>query len=360
MSISRSGIFKKHLGQIYALKDLGNTVYGIFMQKDLTVFVEFHKSKKYKILESYQVNQIHEKKRFWSISSKIISENSFDFVYVRYDYSYQDQYFLCFIIDATRKNKLILEFPTFPYDEIVPTQYIEIENLRRRKIVNLVDQIVTPSRVNTIDNKSTIVFDNGYYSDIKNINLTNSLVLNDAISLVMTANFDEWHGAERILYSLKSHLSKFPENKIMLVFIGEGPEITRLKKIAGELHIVDNVDFKEFVHVDSLPLYYGRMSCGLCTLGEYKANRQDSSTLKSKEYLMHGLPVVYAVDDPVLDNSPYSLKVANNASIPDMGQICNFVRKMHSENNVRKQIHEFFKMAISWKPFAQKLIHRIS
>lgn len=262
--------------------------------------------------------------------------------------------------DITDKTKIILEIPTYPYEEIVPSQFIQIENSRRGQILALIDHVATPSRIHTIDNKSTIVFDNGYYADLKKINLENNLIINNTIKLIMTANFAEWHGAERILYSIKSYLSKSPDIAIRLVLIGDGPELPRLKKITEKLKVLDNVNFEGFVHVDKLPQYYSSMSCGLCTLGEFNANRQDSSTLKSKEYLMHGLPVVYAVDDPVLDNTPYTLKVANDSSIPDMEKICNFVRKMQSVRNIRQQIFEYYKDSVSWKPFAKILTRSVS
>jgi len=360
LSKSRSGIFRKHIGQIFSLLDLGNEIFGIFMHKNFILFVKFNKNLAYEILESFQVNQLEERECFWSVSSDIINSKSFNFTYVRYDYSYHDKIFFNFVEDITAKTKIILEIPTFPYEEIIPSQFIQIENSRRRRILGLIDHVTTPSRVHSIDNKSTFVFDNGYYSDFKKINLENNLIINNLIKLIMTANFAEWHGAERILYSLKSYLSKSPDSSIRLVLVGDGPELPRLKKITEKLKLLDNVNFEGFVHVDKLPYYYSSMSCGLCTLGEYNANRQDSSTLKSKEYLMHGLPVVYAVDDPVLDNSPYTLKVANDSSIPDMERICSFVTKMQSAKDIRQLIYEYHKDSISWKPFAKMLTRSIS
>ena len=287
---------------------------------------------------------------------KIIDYN-FYAIYVRYDYCFDDIYFFNFIKNKTNRSKVILEFPTYPYDSHFPSHNFNLEKSRRKSILEEIYCITSPSLVDSIDDIDVLNFNNGYFNINNPYKSTNTALINDInIQFVMSANFAIWHGVERFFYSLDSFLKYNSKWSIKVLLIGESPYKTFLQNLAIELKLNQYVTFLGFKNHDELPLYYENSSCGIGSLSLSKENLSQSSTLKSKEYLHFGLPVIYAGNDFILDNSPYTKRVPNDDSNLDFRVILNFIEELNNIPLIRNKINSYHKEEISWNSFAQKLL----
>lgn len=85
------------------------------------------------------------------------------------------------------------------------------------------------------------------------------------------------------------------------------------------------------------------MDIGLGALGLYKQGIYQSSSLKIREYLAKGLPIISGCREDVFDNisdCPYFLQVPNDDSVIDMRDVLTFYDRIYSGNTKRQEVHK--------------------
>jgi glycosyltransferase involved in cell wall biosynthesis len=85
-------------------------------------------------------------------------------------------------------------------------------------------------------------------------NLTPNRRKNKGTTILFTGRLIEYKGVDLLLMALSKVKSKI--KKIMCYIVGTGPEMEKLKKMAHELDIEDNVCFTGFVEHKKLESYY--------------------------------------------------------------------------------------------------------
>ena len=231
---------------MHSISNHGFSVYGLFLDSSNLVLAELVHDN-LKTVKSIFINRNSEKKDFWLISKKLIIDYNFSAIYVRYDYCFDDLFFYNFIKNTANICKVILEFPTYPYDSHFPSYNINLERSRRKSILEEIYCITSPSLVDSIDDINVLNFNNGYFNINNPYKFTNTPLINDInIQFVMSANFSIWHGVERFFYSLDSFLKYNSKCSIKVLLIGESPYKTFLQNLAIELKLNQYVTFLGF------------------------------------------------------------------------------------------------------------------
>ena len=129
------------------------------------------------------------------------------------------------------------------------------------------------------------------------------------------------------------------------------------KALSESLGLGEKVIFHGQMSGDALEEMFNLCDVGVNSLAMYKKNFEASTELKAREYIARGLPFICAVDDPVLEFAKERLwfRIPNDDSIPDMGEIVEFVLKMKNTPSHVQSLRELAENYLTWERQYKKL-----
>lgn len=322
LSVESSGVCKKIYSQVDAIANSGFNVYlsGFFNERYLINGLDDG------IDLINQSSFFKRKKVFKYLLEKIIFLKV-KIVYVRMISA--SPYLIDFYKKLNELNvKIILEIPTYPYDQ-------EVIGFKSR-ILNLIDKIYRSKYENLVDWVVTFSSDEFIYN-VKCINISNAIDVKDLLDFEEIINKEDinlkflsvssiayWHGIDRFIKSMVDYYKK-GECKYNIEFYIVGPSNDirkRLEKyVSSEPLIRNKVFFLGEKKSDELRDIYLNMDCGVGSLGRHRSGIYELNSLKNKEYCCFGLPFVYSENDKDFDGESFAFKVSpdeNNLNIEDL------------------------------------------
>lgn len=243
-------------------------------------------------------------------------------------------------------TKIILEFPTYPYFR---------ERLRNVKgIIGLILDLVcncfiskwVTISINT--NGYSKIFGTDSFSienavDVNRFNLHQKREHDGEINLIAVSSMAKWHGYDRVIEGLKTYsLKKNKDYKLLLHFVGDGPELTYYKNLCCKYNLEDSIIFHGKMGGEDLDKLFNKCDIALSSFGLYRIGLQRVSTLKVKEYCARGIPFAYAYDEKTLPYyNEFACKFDNNAEPIDFNRLVKFYEKTLNTENINQQIREF-------------------
>ena len=219
-----------------------------------------------------------------------------------------------------------------------------------RGIIGVTNEITKSKTIYLKDSKPVFLFSNGSCFKKPLKRLKNSECLN---FLFVCSVFSPWSGLERLLNSLNNY------NFDRCV------KITLIGKLSKEqLNLVDKVNKKNLLSINTtgvvspekLEEYYQEADACFGTLALYKKNMKEACSLKVREALSYGKPVIYAYDDTdFTGNEKWNLKFESNDTLLDIEQILSFVSDIQHDKSLGSEIEEYFEKNISWVPKLKNL-----
>lgn len=262
--------------------------------------------------------------------------------------------------------KIVCEIATYPYVREMLQSYrgwlfIGKELYNRRKLKKYIDRFVTYSDEVEILGVSTIRTLNGIdVNCIKPVSIKR--VDKSVINMIVVAVMQKNHGYERVLKGIKDYYENGGSREIKVHMVGEGAEKIIYEKLVETLGIQKNVWFYGKRTGDALDEIYDKADVALSVFGLYKAGISKISSLKSKEYLAKGLPVVSGCKEDIFINNKCSffLEFPNDNSTIDFKKVVDFYDRLYiDETNemLVNQIREFalqnVDMEISMRPILE-------
>ncbi|GAB6179426.1 glycosyltransferase family 4 protein [Desulfotomaculum defluvii] len=239
--------------------------------------------------------------------------------------------------------KIILEIPTYPYDKElqVKLRYLPLlikDKYNRLKLHDVVDRIAVQNDIDNIFGVPTLNFTNGIKVD--DLTIRAPIEKNtDEINLCAIASLNPWQGYERVIQGIFNYYKNGGKRKIVLHLVGDGTERQRYEKLVKSYQLENNVKIYGRLYGDDLNYIYDISSIALDAFGRYKTENGISTSLKSREYLAKGLPIVAGCKvDIIKENTPYYLEFPNNDSIIDINRIIQFHDKIYKSNESTMQI----------------------
>ncbi|WP_162272539.1 glycosyltransferase [Photobacterium phosphoreum] len=268
---------------------------------------------------------------FNSLNDFII-ENKVDFLYIRYS-QFCNPFFLYFLSEIKKNNCTIyMEIPTYPYDKESSFNKIAIikkalygffnwqEKITRKYIYRYIDRVITFSDDDYIFGIKTIKINNAVSSSLP---LTISSGRN-IIKLIGVARLSNWHGYDRLIKSIH----KYGNKNIEFHIVGNGKCKSELVNLKNSLSL-DNIYFHGEKTGKDLDDLFNGCHIGIDSLGRHRSGNNTNSSLKSKEYLMRGLPIIKSHVDLGIDDSLYYYDVPSDNSDFDINKIV----KWYIDNN---------------------------
>lgn len=281
---------------------------------------------------------------------KKLQETKYDGTYIRFLGGRTDPWHLD-ILRVLKKHgvKIVLEITTYPYDDEGSKFETFIDKCFRGSLKKYVDRILTFSVDESIFGIKTIRTMNGIRVD--NINPINaSDKHDDALNMIAVASFEVGHGYERVISGLGEYYKSGGGKNIVIHMVGDGTDKSLYMQLAKDNGLNDHVIFYGKKHGEELNKIYDKADIALGTFGWYKKKNYFLSSLKSREYLSKGLPVVTGVVEDVLQNHKYGLMFPNDPTPVDIAKILEWYDSLLSEyekkDSLVKEIRTFAKNTV--------------
>ena len=280
--------------------------------------------------------------------------DGYDFYYFRFEAA--DYWFTKFLKLIKKNNptsKVVVEFPDYPNTYWMKTIFhipLRIKDYcARGKYKNCVDRFaVLNAQYERIYGVDTLYFKNGV--DIDRIEKRNPVIMpQDEIHVVGVCTMFPFHGFDRFLNGMVEYYMNNSTRNIIFHIVGDGPgkELPIYQKIVNDGNIQQHVIFEGRQSGEALFKVYDKCRLAVCSLGMFRNNFEIASSLKTREYLAKGLPLISGCPIDVFDGKAfeYLLEFPNDESVIDIGKVIDFYDRIYSkdENDVINDIRQFAK-----------------
>lgn len=316
------GITKKIKAQISALNDVhGHCDYVVLGQNKV-------------------YSNVTSKNSVRKIMSDLASE--YNFVYVRNCNGYGTLKLL-YILNFIDSKQVVYEIPTFPYWGEIASFSSKVEYSFKKLFIRFwVDKIVY---IGVAEKKvwglSASSITNCISWPIEPAILSKVLCQNNDVQVVGVASQALWHGYDRFIEGMSTEKN----SNITFHIVGDGPTLNELKLLTKRLELTKNVIFHGRLDGYELNNLLLDMDCGIDSLGRHRVGITHNSSLKAKEYLAYGLPVVMSHTDLSIHNFDSVLKVSESDDPISLNDVLELVR--NNKNN-KEKIQSFAYANFSW------------
>ena len=300
----------------------------------------------------------------YDLSDEIIKSS--DFIYLRKP-SAINMGFIDFLKRIRRINpkmRILLEIPTYPYDnEIQGLIRVPLklkDKYARKKLAQYVDVILTYSDDKEIFGIKTINMSNG----VDAVKLSDSVKKypypdDGKIRFVACAQFNLWHGYDRAIEGLNQYVKRADANKnIELIMVGEGSSLDSYKALVSKYELDNYVKFMGKQYGDDLTRIYSACDIGLDSMGRHRSGVYYNSSLKGKEYCAYGLVIVSGVETELdhADDFEYYYRIPADDTAMDFASVLDFYNnkvgtdREKVKNVISSYAIDHFSMDVVFKP----------
>lgn len=347
-----NGESKKVLAQIDAFKDSGIEVKLMDVILDKKIHKVLYRLPGFGVYPSYFINKCKE---------EIID---CDFVYIRkniFDKSYLN--LLRTLKRIKPKIKIFVEIPTYPYfqewNRLIDKPLIIKEKIIIPRIakLKLVDYYMTLTKDKEIFGLPAIEFENCVA--LKDYRVKENFQHPHEIHMIGVALVAYWHGYDRIIRGLKQYYeSSEGKKKVYFHIVGEGPELSNLKKMVTDFNLNSVVLFEGKRFGEKLDKLYNEANIAIGSLAPHRKGIFSGNSLKTREYCAKGIPFVMAKGEPLFDNYKYTYVVPNDDSTIDIEKICDFVNKI-DYSTVSTNMRNYAVEHLDWKKFVNDIVEKV-
>ena len=246
--------------------------------------------------------------------------------YIRFDFT--DPGFIG-LLKRLRKvcPKIILELPTYPYDDenkamLLSRVKLAVDKIYRKKLHRYVDLIVTfYGGQEKIFGIPVLTVPNGF--DFSTMSMVTRELTGDPIHIIAVSSMREWHGYERFLEGMSRYYSGGGKREFVLHLVGNGREFGKYQALAQSLG--NRVVMEGAMSGAPLDALYERCALGIDSLGRHRSGIHVLSSLKSREYGAKGIPMINSCKIDIIEGDfPYLLQVPADETPIDMDAVAAF------------------------------------
>ena len=303
---------------------------------------------------------------------QIVCRLPFTYVYSkhRYEEKYEDAdvFYIRFLagdfhfsqfIKKLKKNnpnsKIVMELADYPTTWYMTTSllykivYIPIilkDILARRYYKKYVDRIALLKPLDKVYGIPAIQFVNGI--DVDSIQVRRQSGT-DTIKLIAVAAMCNFHGYDRLIEGLHQYYVKGGTRRIDIHFVGgkeaPGNELMRYKELCEKYHLQQYITFYGEKMGNELDEIYDKCNLAVASLGMYRIGYKTANSLKVREYIAKGLPIVTGCPVDIFETGSfqYSCEFPNDDTCIEINRIVEFFDKVYQEDEqeVITQIHQY-------------------
>lgn len=247
------------------------------------------------------------------------------------------------------KSKIVMEIPNYPYENelgyrLINRPLIYKDRIFRTKIKGLIDRIAIQNEIQELYGIKTIHFTNGI--DLSEFSVKKTYISKqNEINICAVASLEPWQGYERIIKGLSKYYKKGGTYNIQIRIAGNGSEFDYYKSLIISEGLSDHIYLLGRITGEKLSHLYDLSDLALDAFGRYKTGNYFSTSLKSREYLAKGIPIITGCSTDILANGfKYYLELPNDETAISFDLILDFYESVYrdiSKQQVVKQIREY-------------------
>ncbi|WP_430602146.1 hypothetical protein IGJ02_002420 [Enterococcus sp. DIV0724b] len=280
-------------------------------------------------------------------NTKNINWENFDFVYIRKGAVLDKS-----VVKLVRRAKvlnpsiiIILEVPTYPYlnefNGLVKLDIMMKERIWTRELSKYVDRIVTYSDDREIFGIECINISNAYeFTTMK----FDSKKVDQSINLLGVATLCFYHGYDRLIEGLKNYYDDDKKKtEVSFTLIGDGPVLKKYQKMVTDYQLDHVIHLKGRKKLSELADYYQASDIGVDSLARHRSGVSYNSSLKGKEYLAKGLPIISGVATDLDERKlPFYYRVPSDDTPIEISDIVHWYEQLlndKSKNQLSQEIY---------------------
>lgn len=308
-----------------------------------------------------------------NIITDYLKENVYPYVYVRHPG--RIDWTVLRMLKTVKKNgtKTVYEIPTYPYSgeskSVRAHLDLCVDHIFRYGIKKYVDKIAAFTEKSRIWGIDVLLLKNGVEFDKllpKEIN-----IYNNSINIICVANVAYWHGYDRMIRGLDNYVSENSNSrKVFFHIVGEGKEVDDYKKYVEKNHLQEYIFFYGKKSGRQLNEIYNKGDLAVDCLGLHRKKVERVSSIKSKEYLAKGLPIIYSGYIDVINegNSKYFLQIPKGDDPINIKDIIEFFDSLHLDKYDEKlqiayELHEngkkYYDISRTFEPVIEYFIQNV-
>ncbi len=289
-----------------------------------------------------------------------------DFIYLRKPSTINMGFidFLKRIKTLNPNMKILLEIPTYPYDNEIQG-FVRLtlklkDRYARNKLKDYVDVILTYSNDREIFGVKTINISNGVDAEnLSNVALKYSYPNDEKIRFMACAKFNLWHGYDRAIEGLYQYFQKPDANRnIEIEMVGDGEFTETYRQLVDKYGLQKYVKFHGKKQGEELAKIYSKCDIGLDSMGRHRSGVYYNSSLKGKEYCAYGLMIISGVETELdhANDFDYYFRIPADDSYVNFEKVIDFYNLRVGKNKefVKKQIMQYardhFSMNVVFQP----------
>ena len=299
------------------------------------------------------------RKHIFNSILRYIELNNINILYIRYTLN-ADLYYILFLKSVKKIGcKILLEIPTYPYDNEFKKASLKrnilhnIEKLFRKWLRCCCDYIVTTSEEDMIFDTPTIRISNAVDPD--DIVLNAPTENKEFYRFVAVGQIAFWHGYDRIILGLKNYYNNNPSVLVYLDIVGDGHSLQDLQTLTKNFNLEKYITFHGRREGAELDLIFKTADMAIGCLGCHRKSLMEVKSLKNVEYAMRGIPFVYSEQNSDFDDKTFVLKCPADESPIVVEELINFVNNNKlSPFAIRESVH-----TLSWDNQINIILNRL-
>jgi glycosyltransferase involved in cell wall biosynthesis len=204
---------------------------------------------------------------------------------------------------------LIVEVATYPYEDEIDRMFLSIlDRISVKLLSESISFVVSYTNEEPIFGKKVVHINNAldkeFVNGIKSKITLSYTNLNQEISFIAIGNLSKWHGYDRLIKSMAEYVKDTQNSKYKIIFniVGQGKELDYLVKLSKEYKVEDNCIFHGFLKREEIVNLISLNTIGVSALANHRRGLSGDKSLKNREYVAYGLPIIKAGLDYQLDD----------------------------------------------------------
>lgn len=293
---------------------------------------------------------------FTFVYSRHIYEKRFeqaDVYYVRFLAG--DRAFVRFLRELKRHNpgsRIIMELADYPTTWYMNTNiwyrmvYFPIwikDKLAARKYHKYVDRIAMLKDYKQVFGIPVIQFTNGIVVDEVKRRKAHST---PTIKIIAVAAMCVFHGYDRIIEGIHNYYANGGQREIELHMVGgknaPGNELAKYKALCAKYHLEDKVFFYGEKRGQELDEVYDLCNLAVSSLGMHRIGYQSANSLKIREYLSKGLPIIGGGNVDLFDKNKfdYYYECPSDDTAIDIKRMIEFYDRIYQKPEDYEQVND--------------------
>ena len=234
-----------------------------------------------------------------------------------------------------------------------------------RKYKKYVDRIVIPQQIESAFGIPVLSIENGInVSDVK----CRDPEQTNVVRMIAVAGMCNFHGYDRMIEGMKNYYEQGGDREIELHMVGgkdaPGNELMRYRNQSYKYHLDNRIFFYGEKKGEALDQIYDKCNLAVGSLGMYRIGYRMANSLKIREYLAKGLPVITGSKVDVFEKGdfPYCLEFENNDTPIDIYKVIQFYDKIYGQTDIyalNAQIREYAQQNCDMKNAIRNVIEYI-